>query len=95
MDDSQITTLGAPYTHGAYIQENGEKEAKYMLMVERAEDRNEFGFSHMEGVLRLALCQHQGIPPPENQQRTSFPPTSVKFGKQSVSDICSSYHPKQ
>lgn len=48
-----------------------EKGVKYVLIVEREEDRNEFRFSHIvEFVLRLELCQHRGIPPLENQQET-------------------------
>lgn len=59
------------YVHTTHRKLRREKGVNYVLIVEREEDRNEFKFSHIdEFVLRLELCQHQGIPPLENQQRT-------------------------
>lgn len=78
-EDFQVSTSGVfvhmkhAYTH-TYILHTGnrkEKGVNYVLIVEREEDRNEFRFSHIdEFVLRLELCQHQGIPPLKNQHGT-------------------------
>lgn len=84
-DDSQITSsVGIHMKHTG----NWEKGAKHILRVEREEDRNEFGLSH----IRRHLCWdwHCANVRESLLLRTSreqgFPPTSVKFGKQSISE---------